>query len=70
MFQSAAMARIWTDATGKKKLEADYVGKKDGHVVLRLPNGSVESVPMERLSTEDQKHPEGVTITKRTLTAT
>ena len=60
MLQGVALARVWTDSTGSKKLEADYVGKKDGHVVLRLRDGSVESVPIERLSAEDQKHVAGL----------
>jgi hypothetical protein len=48
--------RTWTDTTGKFKTDAVFVEFKDGIVQLKKRNGSVVSVPIEKLSTADQKN--------------
>ena len=49
-----AQAREWTDSTGKNKVEAEYVGVKDGKVLVRMANGSIGQLPLERLSEADK----------------
>jgi hypothetical protein len=51
---SSALARTWTDATGKHTLEAEFVELKDGNVQLRKPDGKVVTLPIEKLSQADQ----------------
>ena len=57
---STASARVWSDAAGKNKVEADYVGKKDGRVILRKPDGSLATVQIEKLSADDQQYVAGL----------
>lgn len=47
--------RIWTDITGQVSREAELVAVQSETVQLRLVDGSVISVPFDKLSTEDQK---------------
>jgi hypothetical protein len=47
--------RTWTDSTGKFKLEATFVGIKDGKVSLKRGDGSITEVPLNKLSPADQK---------------
>ena len=49
-----ATLRIWTDSTGKHKLEASFVGLENQNVVLKKKDGKVIRVPLARLSTKDQ----------------
>jgi hypothetical protein len=51
---SSAM-RTWKDASGKYTIEAKMVGFADGLVQLERPDGTTISVPLEKLSDEDQK---------------
>ena len=60
LLSTTVQARVWTDATGKNKVEAEYVGQKDGKVILRKPDGNLATVPLDRLSAADQKHVEGL----------
>jgi hypothetical protein len=50
----AAVAREWTSSNGKFKVEAEFVAVKNGKVVLEKPDGSFVSVPLDKLSPEDQ----------------
>ena len=47
-------ARTWSDATGKFKIEASFAGKDDAGVKLKKADGQVLTVPLEKLSKEDQ----------------
>jgi hypothetical protein len=47
--------RVWTDATGKFKVEAMVVEKDATQVVLRKRNGETVKVPLSKLSAEDLK---------------
>jgi len=47
--------RLWTDRTGQFQIRAKYVGSEGGKVQLEKADGTVISVPLERLSEEDQK---------------
>ncbi len=47
--------RLWTDRTGQFQVRAKYVGLDNGKVQLEKADGTVISVPLERLSEEDQK---------------
>jgi len=51
----SAAGREWTDNTGTFKVEAEYVGFKDGNVHLRKANGITIAVPLRRLSKSDQE---------------
>jgi tetratricopeptide (TPR) repeat protein len=55
LFIAVANAREWTDSTAKFTYEADFIDLKDGNVKLRLNNGTIKSLPLEKLSQEDQK---------------
>jgi hypothetical protein len=47
-------AREWSDVTGKFRVKAELMGVKDGNVQLKLSDGKVISVPVAKLSTQDQ----------------
>ena len=51
---STAVARTWTDVTGKYRVEAEFAGYEDGKVQLRLSGGDLVSVPLNKLSPEDR----------------
>jgi len=46
--------RTWSDATGKFKIEAELVRVADGKVELKKADGTVVSVPLDKLSAADQ----------------
>jgi hypothetical protein len=48
-------AREWADVTGRYKVEATFVGFKDGKVRLKKPSGDMVAVPLVKLREEDQK---------------
>lgn len=48
--------RTWTDDTGKHTIEAEFVEIKQGRVSLKKPDGLVVSLPLSRLSKEDQAY--------------
>jgi mono/diheme cytochrome c family protein len=47
--------REWADATGKFKVEAELVAVRSGKVFLERRDGSVISVPLDKLSAADQE---------------
>lgn len=49
-------ARTWRDSTGGFSTEAEMVGFSDGQVQLKLTNGKVIVVELERLSADDQEY--------------
>jgi len=52
----AASARIWSDATGQTKVDAEYLGVENGQVKLKFNRtGKVAAMPIGALSEEDQK---------------
>jgi len=50
----AMPTRTWKDATGTFSLDAQFVGVKDGKVLLKKTNGQIVPIPLDRLSKEDQ----------------
>jgi hypothetical protein len=53
---ASASARVWTDATGQYKVEADLVAFNDQTVVLqRKDDKELGAVPIEKLSQTDQE---------------
>ncbi len=48
--------RTWTDSTGRFKVEAEYVSVADGNLTLRRTDGRTMTIPVEKLSKEDQAH--------------
>lgn len=48
--------RTWIDATGRFKIEADFVSLADGTVTLRRADGKNMEIPLEKLSAADQTH--------------
>jgi len=54
-----ASARIWTDASGKGKVDAEFVGMEEGQVKLQFRTGKVVLLPLGTLSEEDQKFVKG-----------
>jgi hypothetical protein len=48
-------ARPWTDSTGKRTIEAEFVSLADGKVTLKKPDGKTVSMALDKLSAADQK---------------
>lgn len=46
--------RTWTDASGTFQTDAELVGMEDGNVRLKKADGSVITVPIDRLSDNDR----------------
>ena len=55
-FVHSVMAREWVDRTGKYKTVADFVRVKDNKVTLKKSDGTFVSVPIGRLSKQDQDY--------------
>jgi hypothetical protein len=53
---TAEPARVWTDRTGKYRVEATLIEQLEDAVVLETVSGNRVTVPIERLSVEDQGH--------------
>jgi hypothetical protein len=56
-----ALARKWTDSTGRFSVEADFVELVDGQVALKKADGQSIRLPVERLSEADQQHVRSLT---------
>ncbi len=50
-----ALAREWTDSSGTFTVEAELLDFKDGKVRLKKANGKILTLPLEKLSQEDQE---------------
>lgn len=50
-----AGARTWTDSSGTRTIEAEFVEFKDGSVQLRREDGTIVPVPIDKLSAADQE---------------
>lgn len=55
-FAFAQESRTWTDATGKFETRGELVEQTDTTVTLRLENGKTIDVPIDKLSSADQKY--------------
>lgn len=51
-----AETRTWTDSTGKFKIEADFLEIVEGQVKLQRPDGKKVSLPLAKLSKDDQAY--------------
>ncbi len=51
-----ALARKWTDSTGRYSVEAELVEVKGDNVVLRKADGQTLEVPLVKLSAVDREH--------------
>jgi hypothetical protein len=47
---------MWTDASGTFKVEAEFLGLKDGKVLLHKSNNVRIAVPLNKLCNEDSEH--------------
>jgi S1-C subfamily serine protease len=47
--------RFWTDATGKYRIEAKFLGMEDGKAKLEKPDGSLLLIPPSKLSAIDRR---------------
>jgi len=56
LFSASLDARIWTDSTGKYRIEAEFVTLEGDTVHLRRPDGQGIAIPLERLSPADQAY--------------
>jgi hypothetical protein len=52
--QAKAPIRTWADNSGLYKIEARFVELKDGKVTLEKEDGSTKTLPLDKLSEEDQ----------------
>jgi hypothetical protein len=48
--------RTWTDATGAFKKQAVFQRLEDGCVILKLEDGAIRRIPLEKLSKADQEY--------------
>lgn len=46
--------RIWTDATGEHTIDAEFVSLTAGKVKLRKADGTITTLPLDKLSGDDQ----------------
>ncbi len=53
---TATDSRVWTDSTGKFRIEAEFVSSSDGTVVLRTKEGKEITLSIEKLSEQDQSY--------------
>ncbi|EOD52196.1 hypothetical protein GTA08_BOTSDO02519 [Neofusicoccum parvum] len=53
--------RTWTDRTGSFKVEAEFIGLKDGKIHLHKLNGVKIAVPVPKMSVEDLEYVEKAT---------
>jgi hypothetical protein len=60
LFAGDADARLWTDATGSFSVEAELVAVVDGEVQLETSGGKVITVPIAKLSKDDQAYLESL----------
>ncbi len=51
---ASTAVREWSDATGKFHVKAELIGVKDGKVQLKKSDGEILSVPLAKLSAQDQ----------------
>ena len=49
------LAREWSDASGKFKIQAELVAVRAGKAILEKPDGTILSVPVDKLSVADQE---------------
>ena len=56
LIADTAAARIWTDASGKHKIDAEFVKLADGVVHLQRPDQSILELSLNKLSQADQNH--------------
>jgi hypothetical protein len=52
---SASPVRRWSDATGKYHVNAELIGVVDGKVQLKKSDGKVITIPLAKLSAQDQE---------------
>lgn len=55
--------RTWTDRTGTFKVEAEFIGLRDGKIHLHKQNGVKIAVPVSKMSVEDLEYVENATGT-------
>ena len=56
-----AKVRTWTDRSGSFKVEAQFIGLKDGKIHLHKLNGVKIAVPVVKMAAEDLEYVENVT---------
>lgn len=56
LLASDALAREWSDASGKFHTKAEFVASRNGKVILEKPDGSIITIPFEKLSAEDKEY--------------
>jgi hypothetical protein len=60
--------RTWNDSTGAFSVEAEFVGVKEGKVLLKKADGRTVAIPLDRLSKEDREFVATQTEEKREAT--
>ncbi|KAI9669068.1 MAG: cytoskeletal protein binding protein [Alyxoria varia] len=55
---NSSKVRTWTDRTGSFKVQAEFLGLKDGKIHLHKTNGVKIAVPVSRMSVEDIEYVE------------
>jgi len=61
LYADEALARKWTDSTGRFSVEAEFVEFVGGQVALKKTDGELIRLPLERLSEADQQHVQSLT---------
>jgi hypothetical protein len=53
--EAGSEMRTWTDHTGKRTIQAEYLSGDEQSVQIRLPNGKVMTSRLEWFSQQDQE---------------
>lgn len=51
-----AQARTWTDSTGTRSFEAEFISRTESEITLEKPDGQSTTFPIERLHASDQAY--------------
>jgi hypothetical protein len=51
-----AVARVWTDSTGRYSIEADLVASNESQAVLKRADHQLGVVPIDKLSQQDREY--------------
>ena len=54
-FRATAVARTWTDSTGKHTIDAEFASLENGVVTLKKDDGTTIRIPLDKLSNADQE---------------
>lgn len=64
LLAQSALARTWSDTTGKLKVEADLIAHSQERVVLKTAKGKLISLEVQQLSEDNCSFPPFLCVSK------